>query len=261
MQALACLLTNGLTCLLSQAQGQVADTIYTNGKIYTVNEDEPWVEAVAIQAGKFIAVGSNADIEEVKGDQTKVVDLGGKFAMPGFTDAHLHPQIAFIHEESGRLLFDATSAEEVKEGLLAYAKENPGEGWIRAEKFRFGAFPDGKTNRQWIDAIIPSRPVYLVDESGHNAVANSKALELAGITKDTPDPEGGSIERDPDTGVPTGYLSETGMRAVASLLPPVHQGPHHTCNRAFFSGVPGAGNHFIYRYVCLSWIARCLPRN
>ena len=92
-----------------------------------------------------------------------------------------------------------------------------------AEKFRFGAFPGGKTNRQWLDAIISDRPVYLVDESGHNAVANSKALELAGVTRDTPNPPGGTVEKDPETGEPTGYLSETGMALVAGKISRVGQ--------------------------------------
>ena len=196
-----------------------ADVAYTNGKIYTVNEAQPWAEAVAIKDGKFIIVGSNAEVRALVGDRTEVIDLGGKFVMPGFTDAHLHPPLAYIEEEAGNLLMDAQTADEVREELLAFAEANPGDGWIRVEKYRFGAFPGAKTDRHFLDSIIPDRPVYIMDESGHNGVANSKALELAGITRDTPDPEGGSIEKDPDTGEPTGYLSETGIRPIGRLLP------------------------------------------
>ena len=106
----------------------------------------------------------------------------------------------------------------MRDNLLAFAKANPGDGWIRAEKYRFGAFPGAKTDRHYLDAIISDRPVFVMDESGHNGVANSKALELAGITKDTPQPEGGAFEIDPDTGEPTGYLSETGIRSIGRVL-------------------------------------------
>ncbi|MDB4307859.1 amidohydrolase [Gammaproteobacteria bacterium] len=195
-----------------------ADTVYTNGKIYTVNEVQPWVEAVAIKDGKFVAVGTNDDVASVTGANTDVIDLDGKFVMPGFSDAHLHTPLAYVEEEAGNLLMDALTADDVRNGLLAFAAANPGDGWIRAEKFRLGAFPGGKTDRQFLDAIIPDRPVFLMDETGHNGVANSKALELAGITKDTPQPEGGTFEIDPESGEPTGYLSETGIRAVGRVL-------------------------------------------
>ena len=212
-----------LFAFAGMAIGQVADAVYVNGKIYTVNEMQPWAEAVAILDGKFIEVGKDEDIEPHIGDQTKVFKLDGAFAMPGFTDAHLHPVLAYVQAEAGNLLMDATTEDEVKERLLTFSKENPEKKWIRAEKFRFGAFPGGKTNRQWLDAIIPDTPVYLVDESGHNAVVNSKALELASITKDTPQPDGGVIEKDPTTGEPTGYLSETGMSLVGQKLPRIGQ--------------------------------------
>ena len=109
---------------------RTADVVYTNGKIYTVNEPQPWAEAVAIKDGKFIAVGTAADVEAVKGERTKVVDLGGKFVMPGFTDAHLHPPLAYVEQEAGNLLMDARTAEEVRENLLAFAEANPGKQGI-----------------------------------------------------------------------------------------------------------------------------------
>jgi len=196
-----------------------ADTVYTNGKIYTVNEKQPWAEAVAIKDGKFIAVGSKEATNAVTGKNTKTIDLGGAFAMPGITDAHIHTPLVYINEEAGNLLMDALTADEVREKLLAYAKANPGDGWIRAEKYRLTAFPGGKTDRQFLDSISRDRPVLLYDETGHNAVANSKALEIAGITRDTPDPDGGSIERDPETGEPSGYLGETAIGLVGRHTP------------------------------------------
>ncbi len=85
--------------------GEVADTVYMNGKIYTVNEAQPWAEAVAVKDGRFLIVGSNTDVEAVTGDSTEVVDLSGAFAMPGVHDTHVHPPLVYTPEEAGELLF------------------------------------------------------------------------------------------------------------------------------------------------------------
>jgi predicted amidohydrolase YtcJ len=196
-----------------------ADSVYTNGKIYTVDEAMPWAEAVAIKDGKFIAVGSNGDIAAVTGDSTKVIDLDGGFAMPGIHDTHVHPPLVYGHEEAGRLLFsEANSPDEIIEIVKDYAAKNPDVDIIRGEKWAAGDFPGGKATKDWLDPHFPDRPVYLIDETGHNGVVNSKLLEMAGITKDTPDPEFGVIDRDPKTGEPTGYLSETAMRRIGLLV-------------------------------------------
>jgi len=200
---------------LGCGQGEVADTVYTNGRIYTVNEAQPWVEAAAIKDGKFLVVGSNADVEAVTGEDTEVVDLGGKFVMPGIHDTHVHPTLVYSYEEGGELLFpESLSKEEVLDVLREYVAENPDKNWIRGQKWSTTLFPGGRATKAFLDAAVPDRPVMLLDETGHNAVANSMALELAGITKDTPDPDFGAIERDPNTGEPTGYLSETGIGLI-----------------------------------------------
>ena len=196
-----------------------ADTIYMNGKIYTVNEALPWAEAVAIKGGRFLVVGSNEDVEALTGTDTRVVDLAGAFVMPGVVDAHIHPLEVYRDTEAGNLNFsDQLSADEVADAIREFAEANPQKTWIKGSKYGFGTFPGGKMTRWWLDEVVPDRPAYMVDESGHNATANSRALELAGITADTPDPPLGAIDRDPDTGEPTGYLSETGMGLVGRLL-------------------------------------------
>jgi len=195
--------------------GEVADVVYTNGRIYTVNEAQPWVEAVAIKDGMFLVVGSNADAEAVTGDGTEVIDLGGDFAMPGIVDAHIHPYEPYVQAEAGNLLFsDQLDAEGIATAIREFAAANPDREWVRGMKYGFGAFEGAKMTREWLDELVPDRPAYMIDESGHNATANSRALEIAGITADTPDPPLGAIDRDLVTGEPTGYLSETAMGLV-----------------------------------------------
>jgi predicted amidohydrolase YtcJ len=202
-------------CSAPEPSVEVADTVYTNGRIYTVNEAQPWAEAVAIKGGKFIVVGSASEVEAVTGDATQVTDLGGDFAMPGVVDAHIHPYEPYVQEEAGNLLFsDQLDADGVAAAIREFAAANPDRRWIRGLKYGFGAFPGAKMTRDWLDEVVPDRPAYIVDESGHNATANSRALEIAGITAETPDPPLGTIDRDPVTGEPTGYLSETGMGLV-----------------------------------------------
>ena len=196
-------------------RSEIADTVYTNGTIYTVNEAQPWAEAVAIKDGKFIVVGSASEVDAVTGDATEVIDLRGDFAMPGVVDAHIHPYEPYVQEEAGNLLFsDQLDAEGVAAAIRDFAAANPDRRWIRGLKYGFGAFPGAKMTRDWLDEAVPDRPAYIVDDSGHNATANSRALEIAGITAETPDPPLGTIDRDPVTGEPTGYLSETGMGLV-----------------------------------------------
>jgi len=199
--------------------GTTADVVYLNGKIYTVNEKQPWAEAVAIKGGKFIKVGSAADIEAVTGKNTKVVDLGGKFVMPGIHDCHVHPPLVYTYEEAGELLFpESKSPDEVIKLVKDYATAHPELKIVRGQKWATASFPDGKATKEWLDPHFPDRAVYLIDETGHNGVLNSAALKLAGITKDTPDPEFGIIDRDPKTGEPTGYLSEKAMILIGKLV-------------------------------------------
>jgi predicted amidohydrolase YtcJ len=196
-----------------------ADTVYNNGKIYTVNEKQPWAEAVAIKDGKFTAVGSAADVKALIGDGTKVIDLKGGFAMPGIHDTHVHPALVYTYKEAGELLFpETTPPDEIIKIIKDFAEKNPDVKVIRAQKWAAGAFPGGKATKEWLDPHFPDRAVYAIDETGHNAVINSVALRLAGITKDTPNPEFGTIDRDAKTGEPTGYISETAMGLIGKLV-------------------------------------------
>lgn len=204
----------------SQAQQKVADTAYTNAKIYTVNGKQPWAEAIAVKDGRFLVVGSSADVRAVTGKDTDVVDLGGRFDMPGIHDTHIHPVFPYMDAEAGWLDINPTmSKDELEKAIRDYVKANPGDDWVRGEGWGADLFPGGKATKEWLDSLVSGRPAVLLDETGHNAVANSEALALAGITRDTPEPPLGAIDKDPETGEPTGYLGETGVGVVLELMP------------------------------------------
>jgi hypothetical protein len=197
-----------------------ADTVFTNGRIYTVDAQRTFVEAVAIKDGKFLAVGSAKEIEGSIGKQTRVIDLGGAFAMPGFIDAHIHPAQPYLQEEGGALLFpESYSKEQIAAAVAAYLRDNPDKPYVVGEKWSVGLFPKGRANKEWLDSLISDRPAILRDETRHGAVANTAMLKLAGITRDTPQPKYGFIEKDPETGEPTGYLAETAQQAVFTRIP------------------------------------------
>lgn len=198
-----------------------ADTAYTNGKIYTVNETSAWAEAVAIKDGKFVKVGSNSEVAEFIGKSTTVIDLAGKFAMPGIHDLHVHPAFKYAYVIDGQFDFPATlSKAEIQAALKAHVAAHPEQKAIRGKQWAHALFPpEGKMPREFIDAAVADRAVLLVAESGHNVSVNSKALELAGITKDAPNPDGGVIDRDPRTGEATGYLSEEATGLVGKFIP------------------------------------------
>ena len=197
-----------------------ADTVFTNGKIYTVNNTHPWAEAVAVKDGKLMEVGSAKDIAALVGQGTRVVDLGGAFAMPGFIDDHVHPAQPYLNEEGGALLFpESLDKEQIAEAVAAYLKRNPNVPYVIGEKWGLASFPNGRANRAWLDSLVADRPAVLRDETRHGAVVNTAMLKLAGITKDTPQPRNGFIEKDPRTGEPTGYLAETAQQAVFSKIP------------------------------------------
>ena len=207
---------------LTAGTSNSADVIYTNGKIYTVNELQPWAEAVAIKDGQFVAVGSAEDVASVIGDSTHVFDLGGAFAMPGVQENHVHVSVAgtAIDRVAGRLQInvDMTPAE-IQQAIVDYAAANP-DGWIRGAQWGVSHFDDGRARKYFLDEVMPDRPVVLINEDFHGAVANSMALELAGITADTAQPSSGFIEKDPESGEPTGFLADGGMFDVIKLTEP-----------------------------------------
>lgn len=198
---------------------EAADTIYSNGKIYTVNETQPWAEGVAIKDGKFIKVGSNAEVEALIGENTKLVDLKGKFVMPGIFDLHAHPFITPWYGDMNLQLVGADSKEKILDMVKKYADENPDKDWIIGGQWLLGVFPNDSPRKEWLDEVVPNRPVALLDQTGHGMWLNSKALELAGITKDTETSQLIVIHKDPTSGEPTGTINEQSIQMVEQVIP------------------------------------------
>jgi predicted amidohydrolase YtcJ len=173
-----------------------------------MNSVRSWAEAVAVRGERIVYVGPDAEIGAYIGPGTRVVDLDGKMVLPSFQDSHIHPVSAGVNYRACAL-YDLTTKGEYLEAIEDYAAAHPDLPWILGggwsmDAFAPSAIPDGSL----LDAIVPDRPVYLSSSDGHSAWVNSKALEIAGITRETPDPEGGRIDRDPGTGELVGGLQE-----------------------------------------------------
>lgn len=206
---------NGAPALAQEA----ADLILTNGRVYTVEESKPWAEAVAIKDGRILAVGTRAEIEARKGAGTKVVDLGGRLLLPAFGDAHAHPIFGGMSHARCSLHAGKT-LEDYQRIIRECIARTPGTGTIFGSGFNQSLFPPkGIPNKEVLDAVSKDRAL-IFESDGHTLWVNSKALELAKITKDTPDPTNGTIDRDPATGEPIGGLEEAAMALVEPLVPP-----------------------------------------
>ena len=204
--------------ILSTNQAQTMKTAFTNGKIFTVNEKQPYAECVIVEGNKIIFVGSNKESKKLIDADTKIIDLNGKLMLPGFIDNHVH----FISGGFYLLGIDlrpATSTSEFKSILKSYSEKYPGK-WITGgywdhEKWEIKDLP----TKEMIDEVVSNQPVFVDRLDGHMAVANSYALKLAGITKYTQSPEGGLIVKDPKTGEPTGVLKDNAMTLINNLIP------------------------------------------
>lgn len=193
-----------------------ADTVLINGGIYTVDTERNWAEAAAIRAGEIIAVGENVEIEAMIGPATQIIDLDGLMALPGFHDAHVHPTMGG-QGLLGCNLEEESSVDAIIEKVSACAAETT-DGWLQGHAFDLALFGQDGPHKSLLDAVSAERPIILWGSDGHNAWANSKALELAGITAESPDPPLGVIERDPD-GSPGGTLRETAQELVRETMP------------------------------------------
>jgi predicted amidohydrolase YtcJ len=199
-------------------QSHVANTILLNGRIYTLDSRQPWAEAVAISDDKILAVGSVKDISSYRDSSTKIIDLGGRLLLPGFTDCHIH----FMDGSLGLtqvILNGATTVAEIQKRVKEYAAAHPNERWITGMGWTYPTFgPSALPDKKFLDEVVSDRPVYLVAFDGHSSWANSKALAMAGIKRDTPDPPNGKIVRD-NNGEATGALKESAGDLVAKFLP------------------------------------------
>ncbi len=194
-----------------------ADLALVNGAVYTVDAVRSWAQAVAVRDGRIIAVGTDADVRTHVGRATEIVELDGKMLVPGFQDAHVHPVGGGLDMLQCDL-HDLSTQEEYLLAIKAYAEDHPEREWILGGGWSMDVFPGGTPNKGLLDALVPDRCVYLPNRDGHSIWVNSRALERAGITKDTPDPADGRIERT-DDGEPSGTLHEGAAELVARLAP------------------------------------------
>ena len=203
---------------LTTITAQTMKTAFINGKIYTVNENQPIAQAVVVDANKIIFVGSNDDAKSLIDPSTNVIDLNGKLMLPGFIDNHVHFITGGFYV-LGIDLRPANSTTEFKQILKNYSQKYPNK-WITGgywdhEKWEVKDLPTNKM----IDEVVSQQPVFVDRLDGHMGVANSYALKLAGITKDTESPDGGLIVKDPKTGEPTGVLKDNAMNLVTKFIP------------------------------------------
>lgn len=209
----------------SLAKKPDADLIIHNGRIYTGDEKNPWVEAVAVRDGVVSALGEDKKILKRAGDETKIVDLGGRMAMPGIIDAHSHPMSGSI-----KSLFEcnfpfSSGPDEIAAAISACVARGGDDGWIIGGQWDSNFFVNNKIDspRKFLDKVSGDKAVALADDSGHNSWVNTKALSLLGVDKNTPDPEGGRIVREKDGKTPNGVLEETASQKAelkAFNLPP-----------------------------------------
>jgi predicted amidohydrolase YtcJ len=202
---------------LMEGAGAPATLILRGGTLHTMDDQGTVAEAMVVRDGEIVHVGDDEATHAYEGVNTTILDLSGKAVFPGFHDTHTH----LIMGGVDRLyvdLFDAGSIEALVDMVRTWAKKNPEAPWVQGTGWSMATF-DGLLHKSQLDAVVPDRPVFLYSSDTHTAFVNSVALELAGITAETPDPEDGQIERD-GKGEPTGVLQESALELVAELIPP-----------------------------------------
>ena len=209
--------TESIRSLLHSVAGPGPDLAVTNGRLYTVDDTLPLAEALAIKNGRFIAVGSNADIRGIVTGDTTVIDAEGMTVTPGFIDAHSHPFSGGL-DELLHVNVDVRSIAEIQALLRERAAKTPTGEWVVGFKYDDTKLLEGRPiTRTDLDAAVPNHPVEVGHRGGHTAVYNSMAFELAGVTADTPDPEGGKFYR--EDGELSGKVAERARIVFAGLVP------------------------------------------
>ena len=197
-------------------RSQEPETVLYNGTFTTLDQAQPQAQAVAISGGRFVAVGSNAEVLLLAGARTQKVDLAFKSVLPGFNDAHSHPVASGV-EHLHKVACDLDSIEKIQASLHARAQQTPPGEWVLGF-----LYDDGKTprplNRHDLDQAVPDRPVLVQHRGGHTAFVNSRALQLAQVNDQTPDPAGGRFEHDAE-GHLTGFVGDAAAKVFLRLIP------------------------------------------
>ena len=197
---------------------ETADLVVTGGRIYSVDASQPWVSAIAIKDKHFIYVGDKAGGKRFVGPNTRVVDLGGRMAMPGLHDAHAHLLISGLQNTVECQLPLGVPLADVIAILKTCERGLTSGDWLVGGRVAHTQFPNNEPHRTALDTAFPDRPVFLADDSLHQAIVNSRALAVAGINKDTPDPPGGRLIKDA-AGELTGMLIENASWLVRRHIP------------------------------------------
>lgn len=200
------------------ARQNIADLILHNTNVYTVDRNNPSAEAIAVRGDRIIAVGSHSEVMKLKGESTRLIDLNKKLILPGFIDNHTH----FVSGGFQLQSVDLRNARNEKEfaDLIRERSESFPSRWIMGGTWDHENWPNANLpTKELIDRFTPTTPVFVSRYDGHMALANSLVLRLAGITKETKDPPGGMIVRDPKTGEPTGILKDEAMSFVYRVIP------------------------------------------
>ena len=202
-----------------------ADIILKNANVITMEPGQPVAELVAIKSDKVQLVAGNEELEQVRGAKTRVIDCQGKTVVPGFNDAHCHI-FSFVRKLVSIDLSPSSvsSIDDIKGVIRRQAQNTPPGGWVTGTDYNEFYLAEKRHPNRWdIDEVAPDHPVALAHRSLHACVLNSLALSLAGITRETPEPPGGLIDRDPSTGEPSGLLFEMLGYIREKVLPPLSE--------------------------------------
>ncbi|HEX8424303.1 MAG TPA: amidohydrolase [Pyrinomonadaceae bacterium] len=217
--AASCLLGAAAFSPRTRAQNMNADLVIVNANVHTLDKARPLVEAVAVYGNRIAAVGTSAEMRKLAGAQTRIIDARGALVLPGFNDAHVHFIDGGSHLASVQLR-DAASPSEFAERIRQFAAKTPKGRWIMGGDWDHERWPGAPLpTKELIDKFTPDHPVFVNRLDGHMSLANSVALKLAGVTRETKDPDGGLIVRDPQTGEPTGVLKDAAMSFVNAKIP------------------------------------------
>src|SRR6185436_10015609 len=212
-----------MAAVAANAQSKPSATlIVTNAAVYTVDKQHPKAEAVAVIGDRIVALGSRADVDLWRGAKTKVIDAGGKLLLPGFNDAHVH----FIQGGAQLVqvdLVDAATPQEFAKRITAQVKKTPKGEWILGGRWDETKWPKQELpTKDLVDPVTGDIPMFVERYDGHEALANSVAMKLAGVDAKTPDVPGGVIMRDA-SGKPTGVFKDAAMTLIYKAIPPMTQ--------------------------------------
>ena len=190
-----------------------------NARVWTGNTRKPWADAFAVSGDTIVAVGSSAEVKKLTSASTRVIDAKRQFVAPGFIDSHVHFLQGGLALGSVQLR-DASTREEFVTRVAEYARTLPQGKWIERGDWDHELWGGVLPTRDWIDAVTPDHPVWINRLDGHMALANTRALALANITRDTADVDGGTIVRDAN-GDATGVFKDNAMPLIARAIPPL----------------------------------------